>query len=160
MVYCKIRINWTWNFFGGCNGTICKVLVTNPQIYRASASTALSVVYDFPMVLSTDDPTVVKTNAFNDTVFRYGNLGNYLVEFFPWMKYIPSSMANWKRIAEEQHKQYSDMFVGLFHEVEDRIVMPAFIPVFVSLTNDVETRGRTPELYRDIDSGTGAPSPE
>ena len=87
-------------------------------------STALSVVYDLPMVLSTDDPTVVKTNAFNDIFISYGNLGNYLVEFFPWMKYIPSSVAKWKRIAEEQHKEYSDMFVGLFREVEDRIVMP------------------------------------
>ena len=76
------------------------------------------------MVLSTDDPTVVKTNAFNGIAIDYGNPGNYLVEFFPWMKYIPSSMAKWKRVAEEQHKEYSEMFMGMFREVEDRIVMP------------------------------------
>ena len=112
------------------------------------------------MVLSTDDPTVVKTNAFNDIFISYGNLGNYLVEFFPWMKYIPSSMAKWKRVAEEQHKEYSGMFMGMFREVEDRIVMPLIQSVSASLTNDLETRGRTPELCRDIDPGTGAPSPE
>ena len=76
------------------------------------------------MILSADDPTVVKTVAFNDMAIDYGNLGNYLVEFFTWMKYIPSSMAKWKRTAEERHEEYFKMFMGLFREVGDRIVMP------------------------------------
>ena len=75
------------------------------------------------MVLSADDPSVVKISTFNVIAIDYGNLGNYLVEFFTWMKYIPSSIANWKRIAEERYQEFSDMFVGLFREVEDRIVM-------------------------------------
>ena len=83
----------------------------------------LSVVYDLPMVSSTDDPTLVKANRFLDIVLDYGQLGNYLVEFFTWMKYIPSSVASWKRLAEERYEEFSDMFVGLFREVEDRIVM-------------------------------------
>ena len=72
---------------------------------------------------STDDPTVVKANTLTDIAVEYAQLGNYLVEFFTWMKYIPSSVASWKRLAEERHEEYSDMFVGLFREVEDRIVM-------------------------------------
>ena len=83
----------------------------------------LSVVYDLPMALSTDDPTVVRVTTFTDVGVEYGGFGNYLVEFFTWMKYLPSSMARWKRLAEEQHKEYSDMFIGMFREVEDRIVM-------------------------------------
>jgi len=82
------------------------------------------------MVISTDDPTVIKANTFNVIFLDYGNLGNYLVEFFPWMKYIPSSVANWKRIAEQRYKEYSDMFVGMFREVEDRIVMTSFVSLF------------------------------
>ena len=75
------------------------------------------------MVSSTDDPTVVKVNRLTDIALDYAQLGNYLVEFFTWMKYIPSSVASWKRLAEERHKDYSEVFVGLFREVEDRIVM-------------------------------------
>ena len=75
------------------------------------------------MVSSTDDPTVVEANRFLEIAVEYGQLGNYLVEFFTWMKYIPSSVASWKRLAEERYKEYSNVFVGLFREVEDRIVM-------------------------------------
>ena len=95
----------------------------NVQICRASASTVLSVVYDLPMVTSTDDPTVVRVNMFLDAIRDYGQLGNYLVEFFTWMKYIPSSVASWKKLAEERYKEYSHMFVGMLREVGGRIVM-------------------------------------
>jgi len=75
------------------------------------------------MVSSTDDPTVIKVNRFVEIGADYAQLGNYLVEFFPWMKYIPSSVASWKRLAEELYEESSDVFVGLPREVEDRIVM-------------------------------------
>jgi len=78
------------------------------------------------MVSSTDDQTVIKVNRFLEIFVDYAQLGHYLVEFFTWMKYIPSSVASWKRRAEERYKESSDLFVGLFREVEDRIVM-AFI---------------------------------
>ena len=84
----------------------------------------LSVVYDLPMASSIDDPTVVKVNTWTDIGVDYGGFGNYPVEFFTWMKYIPSSMAHWKRLAEERYKEYYNMFVGMVREVEDRIVMP------------------------------------
>ena len=91
----------------------------------------LSFLYDFPIVSSTNDPTVVKVKTFPDIVVEYGQLpGNYLVEFFTWMKYIPSSVAGWKRLAEERHEEYSDMFVGLFREVEDRIVRTFIRSIF------------------------------
>jgi len=74
------------------------------------------------MVSSTDDPTVAKVNTFIEIAIDYGHLGDYLVECFTWMKYIPSSVASWKRLAEERYEEYSGMFMGLFREVEDRIV--------------------------------------
>ena len=82
----------------------------------------LSVVYGHPTVTSVDDPTVAKINGFADVGSEYAYPGNYLVEFFTWMRYIPSSIAKWKRVAEERSKTYSEMFVGMFREVEDRIV--------------------------------------
>ena len=88
------------------------------------ASTGLSVVYDLPTVSSPDDPTVAKVNVFMERISHYAVPGNYLVEFFTWMKYIPSSIAKWKKEAEEGYEEYSKMFTSLFRDVEDRIVTP------------------------------------
>ena len=129
MVYYKTRINGKSNLVGGYNRLFTGKAFVNVEICRASASTVLSVVYDLPMVPSADDPTVVRVNRFVDTFRHYGQLGNYLVEFFTWMKYIPSSVASWKRLAEERYEEYSHLFVGMLHEVEDRIVI-----VFIHLS--------------------------
>jgi len=89
---------------------------------RAAASTVLSVGYDHPTILSTDDPTVREINTFTEIAVEYALPGNYLVEFFTWMLYIPSSIAKWKRVAEERQKMYSATFEAMFRDVEDRIV--------------------------------------
>ena len=123
MVYYKTRINGKSNLAGEYDQLFNKRGLVKVEICRASASTVLSVVYDLPMVTSTDDPTVVRVNGFRDIFRDYGQLGNYLVEFFTWMKYIPSSVASWKRLAEERYEEYSDLFVGMLREVEDRIVI-------------------------------------
>ena len=130
VAYCKTRADGLWNFFGGCNRSICRALV-NLQICRASASTVLSVVYDMPMVSSIDDPTLIKVNGFVEAGAEYGQIGNYLVEFFTWMKHIPSSVATWKRLGEERYEEYSDLFIGLFREVKDRLVI-TFIYCYLS----------------------------
>ena len=98
------------------------------------------------MLASADNPTLVKVNSFNIVFLDYDNFGSYLVELFTWMKYFPSSAASWKRPAEERYKEYSYMFVGMLREVEDRIVMTFIRFSSASLTNHVETRGRTPQL--------------
>jgi len=48
--------------------------------------------------------------------------GNYLVEFFPWMKYLPSPIASWKLRLERQSVEFFSFFNGLFHGVEMEIV--------------------------------------
>ena len=87
------------------------------------ASTVLSIVYDLPTISSPNDPTVVKINQFLDRLLHYALPWNYFVEFFTWMKYLSSSIAKWKKEAEEGYKEYSEMFVGLLHDVEDQIVL-------------------------------------
>jgi len=87
----------------------------------------LSVVYDLPPILSTNDPTVAKVNTFTQLIADYATTSNHLVEFFTWMKYVPSSISKWKREAEEGYKEYSEMFEGMFHDVENRIVL-CYIP--------------------------------
>ena len=88
---------------------------------RAATSSILSILYDLPTVSSVDDFTVTNINSFVQRLADYGNPGNYLVEFFPWMLYIPSSLAKWKREAKEGFKFYSEFFTNMFHDVENRI---------------------------------------
>jgi len=127
LAFCKTPVAGRENSVGECLVNHGK-LSRKPAVSRcrAAASTVLSVVYDLPTLSSVDDPTVARINKFTETGVDFANPGNYLVEFFPWMKHIPSSLANWKRVAEERSKEYSEMFVGMFREVEDRIV-PCFI---------------------------------
>ena len=89
--------------------------------HRATTSSILSILYDLPTVYSADDSTVTIVNRFAEQLVDYANPGNYLVEFFPWMLHIPSSLAKWKREAKEGFKYYSEFFLKMFHDVENRI---------------------------------------
>ena len=97
---------------------------------RASASTTLSIIYDLPTIPSIDHPILKDVNEFLDLLVKYANPGNYLVEFFTWMKYIPSILAKWKREAEEGYRVYSAQFMAMFLEVGHRIVRFLFLQVF------------------------------
>ena len=112
----------------------------------------LSFLSDLLMVslASSDDPTLVKAN-FSRWLRIMANRESrgllYMDEIYPLV-------GGWKRLAEERYEEYSDMFVaiGLFRAGEYWIVM-TFIRFSLpaSLTDHVETTGRTPELYWNID---------
>jgi hypothetical protein len=89
---------------------------------RAVASTILSVVYDLPEILSLDDSIIQSMNELPEEAIKAILPGAYLVEFFPWMVYIPSFLAKWKRHAQARFEHYSELFGGLFRGVEKRIV--------------------------------------
>ena len=50
----------------------------------------LSVVYDQPTIKSEQDKNVKLINDFVQRLTRAAYPGAHLVEFFPWMRYIPS----------------------------------------------------------------------
>jgi len=114
---------------------------------RVTASAILSIVYDIPTVLSVNNPTITNVNRFMEHSADYGNPGNYLVEYFPWMLYFPSWLAKWKREAIGQCKFFSALFEGMFHDVENRMARFCFsfsISPRLSFTLDIESRGWTP----------------
>jgi|SRR5712671_1089608 len=57
---------------------------------RTAASTVMTVTYDTPPIVSELDPTVKAVNDFVARMTRAPLPGAHLVEFFPWMMYIPS----------------------------------------------------------------------
>ena len=72
----------------------CDCLVKPAQwdkhLRRAAASTIMSVVYSYPPITSEEDHTLDVVNDFADRIARAALPGTYWVEFFPWMRHIPS----------------------------------------------------------------------
>jgi len=57
---------------------------------RAATSRIMSIVYDYPTILSEHDHGVEKIEAFNDRISHSVIIGSYLVDIFPWMNRIPA----------------------------------------------------------------------
>ena len=63
------------------------------HLRRAAASMVLSVVYDQPTIKPGQDDIVRLINDFVQRLTRAAYPGAHFVEFFPWMRYIPSRFA-------------------------------------------------------------------
>ena len=44
------------------------------------------------------------------------------VEMMPWMRYIPSALAGWKRSAQQYYQKADKEFTLMFKAVQDRVV--------------------------------------
>lgn len=85
------------------------------------------MVYDTPALLSEGDTKITRINDFAERLVSAAHPGAYLVEYFTWMRHLPSWIAKWKRDVLEQYRIDDAMFRGLFNEVGNRIV--SFTPV-------------------------------
>jgi hypothetical protein len=56
---------------------------------RLAASTIMSIVYDYPTIMSEHDHVVEKIERYNDRISHAAGMGSYFVDIFPWMKHIP-----------------------------------------------------------------------
>jgi hypothetical protein len=59
------------------------------QFQRLSASTIMSILYDYPTIVSEHDHTLEKIDAYNLRISKAENTGSRLVDIFPWMIHIP-----------------------------------------------------------------------
>ncbi|KAF8258897.1 cytochrome P450 [Lactarius quietus] len=86
--------------------------------------------YDFPPVESEDDPVVFGVVKHVERLVHESRPGARLVEFFTWMRYIPSSFAKWKRDAEYWFVEDSLMFERLIgktaNDLANGIDRPSF----------------------------------
>ena len=57
---------------------------------RLATSTIMSIVYDYPTILSGHDHAVKGIEKYSSRVALSMNMGSYFVDIFPWMKYIPA----------------------------------------------------------------------
>jgi cytochrome P450 len=56
---------------------------------RLAASTIMSIVYDYPTIMSEHDHAVEKIERYIDHTSDAAGMGAYFVDIFPWMKHIP-----------------------------------------------------------------------
>ena len=57
---------------------------------RAAASTTLSVLYGHPTLKSDQHHIVKAINGFAVRLFTAAYMGAHLVQFFPWLRHVPS----------------------------------------------------------------------
>jgi hypothetical protein len=81
-----------------------------------------TLLYDTPVLEHVDDPSVAQLNNFVDRIAHAAYPGAYFVEFFTWMKYLPSWTAKWKREAQAWYEKDSTMFLRLYDDVCKRVV--------------------------------------
>ncbi len=56
---------------------------------RLAASSLMSIVYDYPTIMSEHDHAVKQIEKCDDRISHALTMGSYFVDIFPWMKYIP-----------------------------------------------------------------------
>ncbi|KAI0294297.1 cytochrome P450 [Multifurca ochricompacta] len=86
---------------------------------RHALSILLSVNYHHPPTQSEDDPIVVALANHVRRLLHEMEPGVRLVEFFPWLRYIPSRFTQWKQNARFYYNHDSLMFEGLVKKVAD-----------------------------------------
>ena len=72
------------------SGLLAQPATLDNHLRRVAASMIMSVTYDTPPIVSELDTGVKAVNDFVARLTRAALPGSHFVEFFPWMRYIPS----------------------------------------------------------------------
>ncbi|KAI9441888.1 cytochrome P450 [Lactarius indigo] len=128
-------------------------LMNNPapperHFYRHAWSIMLSVNYDLPPVESEKDPCL---NEIEDHLARFMSEiqpGTRLVEFFPWLRYVPNRFAKWKRDTENWFVQDSNMFKRFLGRVDDNLANGIDQPSFAATVIKNQSKHGLSELEK------------
>ncbi|KAJ7803886.1 cytochrome P450 [Mycena olivaceomarginata] len=88
------------------------------EIKRAACSMIRGVVYDNPTIQSIHDPAIGYANEWIARIVRAAYPGSHYAEYFTWMKYLPVSIAKWKREALEWFERDGIYWGEMYREVE------------------------------------------
>lgn len=127
------------------SGLLAQPSTWDNHLRRTAASMVMSVTYDTPPILSELNSSVKAINDFVARLTRAALPGAHFVEFFPWMMYIPSRFAKWKRDAEYWYARDSVMFENLFNSVNEKLIKGIDRPSLVgTLIKDADKYGLSP----------------
>ncbi|THH22507.1 hypothetical protein EUX98_g8187 [Antrodiella citrinella] len=90
------------------------------HISRAIASSTLALSYAVPPIKSYDDIIVTRINDFMHRVEQSARPGEYIVDIFPILNYLPESLAPFKKNGLKAFTEDSKLFSGLFKDARAR----------------------------------------
>ncbi|KAF5372141.1 hypothetical protein D9758_005058 [Tetrapyrgos nigripes] len=88
------------------------------HIERTSSSTALSLMYDLPIIQSSQDPSIQWMNHFLDVVVSSMLPGAYLVETLPFLQHLPRSLSKWRQDGEKSYEGFTTYFEERFRNIK------------------------------------------
>lgn len=92
-------------------------------VCSSAGSIVLSVLYGWdPKKIAEHQGTVKRVNEWTDRLLKVALPGAYLVEFIPWMLYIPTWLAPWKREGYAWRRKDTSFYTDLVEDVERRMV--------------------------------------
>ncbi|KAK7452677.1 hypothetical protein VKT23_012076 [Stygiomarasmius scandens] len=94
------------------------------HLERTTSSIFTSIAYDTPPLNSTTDPLIRSVCSLTAHVTRASYPGAHLVEFFPFLNALPSSIpiiSKWKKDADESYLRYNHAFESIYARVEERV---------------------------------------
>ncbi|KAH9053923.1 cytochrome P450 [Lactarius vividus] len=118
------------------------------HFHRHAWSIMLSVDYHLPPVESEDDPCIVGVENHVRRFLREVQPGTRLVEYIPWLKYVPSRFAKWKRDAQYWFIQDSVRFQHLLGKVADDLANGIDRPSFGATIIKTQNKHGLSELER------------
>ncbi|KAH9009927.1 cytochrome P450 [Lactarius deliciosus] len=84
---------------------------------RTTASTMMSILYDYPTLRSENEKSVKEAFAYADRMSESIDPGAYFVELLPWMLHTPERFARWKYEGNRDFTRFNNLFESLFNRV-------------------------------------------
>ncbi|KAI9450251.1 cytochrome P450 [Russula earlei] len=118
------------------------------QFQRLAASTVMSILYDYPTIMSEHDHTLEKIEEYILRLSHAAMPKSYFVNIFHWMIHIPARFAKWKREARRQFNEDYTMFKGLLDRVRVDLANGGNRPSFSAslIQNPERNRLSEPEM--------------
>jgi len=91
------------------------------HLQRYAASTIVSVAYGRRVKDMDTDPVVRANTESTDFLVSVNVPGKYMVEVLPWLKYIPTLLAPFKKLAYAQRERDKELYHGLVNEVRRKM---------------------------------------
>lgn len=89
------------------------------EFYRYSSSLMFSLIYGRRLVRG-DEVELEQMERLITTIYDKTSLGNWLVDVFPILNYVPRALARWKLLGDHLHPQQAQLFGSNFEKATAR----------------------------------------
>ena len=108
-------------------------------------SVIFRILYNHPTLSSvTDAPVIAEVKELVEAIAYAAFPGTHLVELFPWMTYIPSALAPWKKKAEDHSLRATKVFLELFQSADVEVFFDEIL--LASLISRQDADSETPSF--------------